>query len=217
METCEQVRVERENQTAVREVEGQLSGYAVTWAYSDDGIQFQRGAFSKTIAERAGEDSKIPLLVRHDMDGSSLFTTVGWVRSGTEDDTGLMIQADFLADEFSQEIRARAMNDGIRGLSVNAKSIKGSRGPDGILQSTEALLREVSLTNIPKDPDSEITAVRGEESEGTTPEEEPAEATPAEEPEPEEEEEPPDGTPEELEAQRADLLREVAISLVEVE
>lgn len=172
-------RVERATESSIEVGEkGALEGYAVTWDFDEDGIRFTRGSFKKTIAERAG---KIPLLVKHDRDGSAVFQTVGWVQEGTPDDHGLKIRATFLDDDLSQSVREKAKNGGVKGLSINALSVK-DKPKDGVLVSTEAKLREVTLTNIPKDPNSEITAVRSEESEGDTLEEEPDDTTPAEEP-----------------------------------
>ncbi len=178
-ENIERVQRATESTIEVGE-EGELEGYAVTWGFDGDGIRFTKGSFKKTVAERAG---KIPLLVKHDSDGSSVFKTVGWVKEGEADDHGLVIRASFLDDSLSQNVRERAKNGGVKGLSINAVSVKDTM-EDGVLVSKEAKLREVTLTNIPKDPESEITAVRSEDkdSEADTSEEEPEDTTPTEEP-----------------------------------
>lgn len=171
-------RVQRETAGDITVGEkGSLEGYAVTWSFDGDGIRFQKGSFKKTIAERAG---KIPLLVKHDSDGSSVFETVGWVKRGTPDDHGLLIEASFLDTDLAQNVRKRAKNGGVKSLSINAVSVK-DEVKDDIIVSREAKLREVTLTNIPKDPESEITAVRSE-SEEDTPTDEPDDSTQDQEP-----------------------------------
>ena len=134
-----------------------LTGYACTWEYAGDGIQFQRGSFAKTIAERAG---KIPILVTHDRNGTSVLTNVGFITRAEEDEKGLLIYADWLSTPLAKETRAHALAGGITGMSCQAKPIKGTKDGAGVLQTTEAFLREVTLTNVPADINAEVVSVR---------------------------------------------------------
>lgn len=135
---------------------GSLQGYACTWAYHEDGIQFVKGSFTKTLAERAG---KIPVLVRHEQNGSSVLETVGFVTGGVEDDTGLLIDVTFLGTELAQTVRDQAILGGVRAMSINARSIQHTVTKD-IIECKEASLLEVTLTNTPKDPAAEVLLVR---------------------------------------------------------
>lgn len=139
---------------------GEISGYACTWAYNGDGYQFLRGAFKRSLAERAG---KIPLLIRHVKHGTHVLETVGFIERGEEDETGLMIHAPLLDTELAQTVRRQALAGGVKSFSVKATPLQYDRDEHGVIVSREAKLVDVTLTNMPVDPGAEIMSIRSEE------------------------------------------------------
>ena len=143
---------------------GGITGYALTWDCNADGFQFSRGAFTKSIAERAG---KIPLLISHNKGTGSVFETVGFLTELTEDEHGLLITAEFLDTPLGVATREQALAGGIKAMSIGAKPLKFTRDASLVLVS-EAKLIEVTLTNVPVDTEADILSVRSEGAESET-------------------------------------------------
>jgi len=137
---------------------GGITGYALTWDCISDGFSFQKGCFSKSIAERAG---KIPLMIVHASNGASVFETVGFLTELVEDDHGLLIKAEFLDTSLAIAAREQALAGGIKAMSIGAKPLNFTRTAN-LVSVTEAKLIEVTLTNVPVDTDAEILSVRSE-------------------------------------------------------
>lgn len=155
----ESITVQRESETPLVFSEtGEISGYAATWAFNKDGIQFERGSFAKTLTERAG---KIPITVRHTITGSNVLETVGFIIRGIEDEVGLLITGEFLNTPLAQEMRRRAKIGAIRGMSIFAPVLNYNL-INGIKHATEAMLQDVCLTNTPLDANATVLASRAE-------------------------------------------------------
>lgn len=212
-----------------REGAGTITGYAFTWGFDKDGIRFLPGSFDKTLSERAGQ---IPLLIKHSRDGSAVLEAIGFVVRGEDDEKGLLVTAEFLDTELAQSVREVGLKGGIKAMSGNAKGIKYKRAKNGVAEVTEALLREVTVTNIPLDPDAKVHSVRGDSEESraespcanepdsgrgeaseSTQEEK---GTAAKEPStPDGDEDTPTGEPPEVNAER--IRREAQLKLLEVQ
>jgi HK97 family phage prohead protease len=140
---------------------GILTGYALTWGYDGDGFRFSKGNFTKSLRERAG---KIPLKVeRHTQSertkGGAVMETVGFVKTGHEDDIGLFVECEFLNAPEAQKVRHHARAGGVKGLSAQSRPIH----PDligGFIVCREAALEDILLTNAPADLHAEVLSVR---------------------------------------------------------
>ncbi len=166
METDTPVTVYRAVDVAGMEVAadtGSFTGYAMTWAYDKDGVRFEQGSLARSIKDRAG---KIPVMIVHARDGGTVMETVGFLAELTEDHVGLMVRGGFLSTDLGQAARAQAVADGIKFMSIGAKPLRYERA-GRVLVVHEAKLLEVTLTNIPADPDAEILTVRTEDAAGT--------------------------------------------------
>lgn len=151
------LKVERATDSPLTVTEGgEISGYACTWAFNKDGIQFEPGAFKKTLAERSG---KIPMTLKHTSSGSSVLETVGWVIKGVEDAVGLFVTGKFLDTPLAQAVRTQAVAKGVKGFSILAPVLHYNL-IGGIMHATEAMLQDVTLTNTPLDTNAMVSAVR---------------------------------------------------------
>ncbi len=139
---------------------GSFTGYAMTWAYDKDGFRFEQGSLARSIKDRAG---KIPVMIRHAKHGGTVLETVGFLMDLTEDNVGLLVRGDFLDTELGQAARDQARAGGIKCMSTGTKPLRYQRA-DRVVVVREAKLLEVTLTNIPEDPDAEIQTVRTEDA-----------------------------------------------------
>lgn len=116
------------------------------------GERVKRGAFGKSIAERA---TKIPLFLAHDH-----AIPVGLSTLWSDDASGLT--ASFrVADGARGDEALEAASDGrLSGLSVGFLPVRQSRGKDGVMEVREGKLMEVSLTALPAYDSAAVLAVR---------------------------------------------------------
>ena len=136
---------------------GAFTGYAMTWAYDEDGFRFEQGCLARSIADRAG---KIPVMTRHLKHGGTVMETVGFLTDLTEDHIGLLVRGEFLDTELGQAARTQACAGGIKGMSTGTKPLRYQRANRTIVVR-EAKLLEVTLTNIPEDPGAEASPIIG--------------------------------------------------------
>lgn len=117
------------------------------------GERISRGAFKKSISERA---SQIPLYRNHDHS-----TQLGRSKSFEDTDTGLVgvftINEGPKGDDFLEDLR----NGYLGGLSVGFMTLgQPSRGDDGVREVREAKLLEVSAVGMPAYESAALMAVR---------------------------------------------------------
>ena len=156
---------------------GSFSGYAMTWAYDEDGFRFQQGSLARTIKDRQG---KIPVMTRHAKHGGTVLETVGFLTDMREDNVGLFVCGEFVDTELGRTARDLARAGGIKCMSAGTRPLRYKR-EGRVVHVHEAKLLEVTLTNIPADPDAEVETVRTEEAAGPPappPPEPPAQDTP---------------------------------------
>jgi HK97 family phage prohead protease len=135
---------------------GEISGHAATWDYDGDGIRFTKGCFARSLAERMG---KIPLVLKHTREGTSVLDTVGWLVAGEEDEKGLYVETRFLDTPVAQAIREQARAGGAFAFSVQAEVVRGHKNGQ-VIVADEARLIDIVVTNVPADPAAVITSVR---------------------------------------------------------
>jgi uncharacterized protein len=124
---------------------------------------FRKGAFAKTISDRA---QPVPLLVSHEHRA----LPIGAASALTETDDGLEatfhLSATARADEVLELVRDRALSGLSIGFSpIQQRVTKGSaRDPAAdrdLVERTEVNLREVSICNFPAFVGAGVTGVRG--------------------------------------------------------
>jgi len=128
---------------------------------------FEKGAFSKTISDRA---KPVPLLFHHQHRSLG----IGRASSLTETDAGL--EAEFHLTEgvqLADEVLALVADEAISGLSIGFEPVqqKVTSGPSrtppssrDLVTRTEVNLREVSVCNFPAYQDAAIAGVRDAQS-----------------------------------------------------
>lgn len=134
---------------------GEFSGYVVTWGTNDSyNTSFKRGAFKKTISERAG---KIKLLWNHDAKAMP----IGSVLELVEDDTGLFFRAALALDtEKGREVYSLMKMGAINTMSFGFRTIKDGGYKKGVREITEVALYEISPVNFEANPTATINDVR---------------------------------------------------------
>jgi uncharacterized protein len=123
---------------------------------------FKKGAFAKTIADRA---RPVPLLVSHEHRA----LPIGAATTLTETDAGLEAEFHLSATARADEVLALVTDAAISGLSIGFSPLqqtvtKGSaRDPASnldLVERTEVNLREVSICNFPAFENAGVTGVR---------------------------------------------------------
>ncbi len=142
---------------------GSFTGYAMTWAYDEDGFRFEQGSLARSIKDREG---KIPVMIRHHKQGGTVLETVGFLTDMTEDHVGLLVRGEFLDTELGQVTRAQACAGGVKCMSTGTRPLRYQRA-GRVIRVQEAKLLEVTLTNVPSDPGAEIQTVRTGDAAGT--------------------------------------------------
>lgn len=140
---------------AESEGEGIFSGYVVTWGTTDShNTSFQKGAFKKTISERAG---KVKLLWNHDFEGMPL----GSILELREDDKGLFFRAQLaLSTDRGREAHELLKIGAINTMSFGFKILKDAGFKNGVRQITEVQLMEISPVNFESNPTATVDQVR---------------------------------------------------------
>ncbi|SET79748.1 phage prohead protease, HK97 family [Marinobacter segnicrescens] len=131
--------------------EGIFSGYVVTWNTTDShNTAFQRGAFKKTISERAG---KIKLLWNHKFEDMP----IGKILELREDDKGLYFRAQLaLGIERARDAFELMKIGELNMMSFGFKIIKDAGFKNGVRQITEVQLMEISPVNFASGPEADI-------------------------------------------------------------
>ena len=116
------------------------------------GERIKRGAFTKSIAERA---TRVPLCVGHNHERA-----VGMSKRWTDDPAELSAVFGIRPGELGDSALEDARDGYLSALSVGFFPIKTGRGRDGVLEIREAKLAEVSLCLIGAYDGSRVLAVR---------------------------------------------------------
>lgn len=162
---------------------GGLTGYLSTFGNIDQGGDIvEAGAFTKTIQDRPA----FPLLWHHDP--SEPAKVIGSF-TAKEDAKGLFIDADFLPDPDSQNMRlkAKALKDkGVKlGLSIGYQVVKFAwdkvKG-ESVRLLKELKLNEGSLTLFPMNELAFVTGVKSDDDTDALAEEPDTPSTPPDEP-----------------------------------
>ena len=111
-----------------------------------------RGAFSKSISERAG---KVFLYREHDH-AHAIGRSTEW----QEEADGLLGSFHIRPAPLGDEVLAELRDGYLPGMSCGFRPIKTRRGKDGVTEVTEAALLEVSLVSIPAYDGAEVLALR---------------------------------------------------------
>jgi len=132
--------------------DGSFTGLASTYGNTDAmGDVVEKGAFTKTIAERAGE---VPLLWTHKTDEP--------VGLGTLEDTddGIQLTGKLeLELPTARKVHTLVKKGIVRGLSIGFETIQ-AKTIKGIRHLRELKLWEVSFVLFPANPQAQITAVK---------------------------------------------------------
>jgi HK97 family phage prohead protease len=111
-----------------------------------------RGAFAKSISERAG---KIFLYRAHDH-AHAIGRSTGW----QEEPDGLLGSFHIRPAPLGDDVLAELRDGYLPGMSCGFRPIKTRRGKDGATEVVEAALMEVSLVSIPAYEGAEVLALR---------------------------------------------------------
>jgi uncharacterized protein len=111
-----------------------------------------RGAFSKSISERAG---RIFLYKGHDHDHPA-----GRATAFEEQPDGLVGTFNVRASTFGDEVLAEVEDGYLPGLSCGFRPIRTRRAKDGVIEVVEGALMEVSLVSIPSYDGAQVLALR---------------------------------------------------------
>lgn len=142
------------------EDEGVFEGYIVTWNSVDSyNSTFRRGAFKKTLEERAG---KIKVLYNHDQS-----EVIGVPEEIREDETGVFVRGRLItsvrkAAETHELMKAGAINT----LSFGFRAVK-QRFEKGVRIITEVMLAEISPVVFEANAEAIITDVRSDDYNAT--------------------------------------------------
>lgn len=145
-----------------RTIHGLAVPYGQTTTVSDSPTgapyeeRFVRGAFARSIDQRA---DKVKLLVNHQMRER---LPIGRSMRLEETDAGLEVEFLVANTRDGDEALALVRDGVVDGFSVGFAPVKHHRTKDGVLERTEAALREVSLTAFPAYAGATVAGVRSE-------------------------------------------------------
>lgn len=137
----------------VADDEGVFEGHIVVWDEVDSyNSMFKRGAFKKTLRERA---DKVVALYNHG-------DAIGKLIEAREDDIGVFIRAKLTMEVAkAKEAYALMRDEVITALSFGFATIRDSRDPTtGLRTISEVMLFEISPVLFPANENSRITSVR---------------------------------------------------------
>lgn len=149
---------------------GGLEGYLAVYGNIDsDGEVFDKGTFAKSIREQINDGKGVPLMTRHFRDGGDVGDAVGTIYAASEDEFGLYIKARFASTPDAQEVRTKAQEGIVRGLSVGFMPIRwewekegGDEDGDMVLHFKEAKISEGTITLRPSNKEAHITAAKAD-------------------------------------------------------
>jgi len=145
--------------------EGEFLAYASTWTREPDsyGDVVAKGAFAETIAEWDKSDSVLPILFGHDL--VDPFSNIGYAKSLTEDDHGLLVHAALDLEN----PKAKQVYRMLKGRRINQMSFAFDVLEDGIVELGDEKtarelrkmkLHEVSVVPFGANSDTEVLAVK---------------------------------------------------------
>jgi HK97 family phage prohead protease len=145
--------------------EGEFLAYASTWTREPDsyGDVVAKGAFADTIEEWEKSDSVLPILFGHDL--ADPFSNIGYAKSLTEDDHGLLVHA--VLD--LENPKAKQVYRMLKGRRINQMSFAFDVLEDGIVdlgdektarELRKMKLHEVSVVPFGANSDTEVLAVK---------------------------------------------------------
>lgn len=141
---------------------GGVEGYASVFNNVDqqDDVVV-RGAFKRSLAFWKSSGRRIPLVADHDHSSGGL---IGSIASAMEDPFGLRFRAEFSASKSAQDIRLKAKEKHLDGVSIfgdiKEKSVEYVDGRP-IRVISEIQLMEISLTPFPANTKSLVSTVKG--------------------------------------------------------
>lgn len=134
--------------------EGALSVYGIR---DEIGDIVERGAFSKTIAEKKGQ---VPLLWQHDAR-----QPIGLLSLEDAEDA-LRVRGKLVLGVPQARNAYQLMRAGVvRGLSIGFETVKQETGDDGVRRLKEIKLWEGSLVTFPANPAAQVDSIKGIEVE----------------------------------------------------
>ena len=157
------IEVRKDNLLPVQHFSGFVSGWFAAFTRDKDGDLFKPGSLAKTAREQAG---KTPLMVKHNLHGGDVLETIGRVALMHEDELGLAGIGVYDTTELAQIVRQKAVDGTVTHFSVGVVILRyepvtledGSEGRD----IHEAAIKDVVLTNFPRNPDARITEAKSQ-------------------------------------------------------
>lgn len=145
--------------------EGEFLAYASTWTREPDsyGDVVAKGAFADTIAEWEKSDGVLPILFGHDL--VDPFSNIGYAKSLTEDDHGLLVHAALDLEN----PKAKQVYRMLKGRRINQMSFAFDVLEDAIVELEKDVtarelrkmrLHEVSVVPFGANSDTEVLAVK---------------------------------------------------------
>jgi len=151
---------------------GWIEGYANQYNVLDKQREIIRpGTFAQSIRERVPA-GKVKLMVRHYAHGGDVADLIGIITAAKEDDYGLWIHAELSATPVAQDARQKVLEGLINAMSLGAEVLSRNQldWEDGepAWEITSAKLYEVTLTLLPANEGSVITAAKAVSSAGSS-------------------------------------------------
>ncbi len=134
-----------------------ISGYGAVFGNVDSyGDIIERGAFAKTLVERAG---RIAFCYQHD-----IWNPIGKIESITEDEKGLKLTVKLSAAE--DDIQTKVKEGILKEMSIGYRTMNSKsevRNGENVNVLTEIKLMEVSLVTVAANPLAVIESMKSEE------------------------------------------------------
>jgi HK97 family phage prohead protease len=145
---CQDLEV-KETSPEDGQFEGRLSVYGIEDAMGDI---VERGAFRKTIQEKAGG---VPLLWQHDAR-----TPIGWLNL-SDDEDALRVKGHLVLGVPQARSAYALLRAGVvKGLSIGFETVKAETGEDGVRRLKELKLWEGSLVTFPANQSAQVDSVK---------------------------------------------------------
>lgn len=145
---------------SLNEEAGTFAGYASVFGVVDEGDDVVlKGAFSATLAKKATEGRKVPILWSHDSR-----SPLGVYTALKEDDHGLWVEGKFTKGVAkAEEVRLLMKDEAVDGMSIGFRTKTYERDNDtGVRKLKEVDLFEISLCTFPMNVHSRVVSVKSE-------------------------------------------------------
>lgn len=142
---------------------GWIEGYANVFGIVDhQDERVVKGAFAKTIKERVAA-GRVKLMAVHLALGGDTPDVIGTVTEAKEDDRGLWIHGELAGTERTRETKRLVSEGHINHMSIGYRPLEWefvNEGGKTIVELKEIALDEVTLTPLPANEESAITAAK---------------------------------------------------------